>query len=559
MSGLRKWLFQPRFNYTDLLDQQRARALLLVCGVLGSAAILGNLYILLTLTLDLSTYATLASLSAIFLFCVATYGLVQRGRLRLGSLLIVGVLIVGVDIVVVPYGLDNFLILTLSVPLCLAGALFQRRGVALTFLALIISMGLMALIVDSQLIMIAPAYAPGTETLATLVIGGLLLAVDAGILWAFTGAQNDLLQRTTGALHDLRATTAISQTVSSYFSSDELLSQTVESVRDRFGYYHVQVFLVEENSRLIVRRARTGLVGAPTQPERRIPTDETQNVVVEVIRSGQLTRVTQVSPRARRTEFLPATQSEALLPLRVGAQTLGVLDVQSAQLEAFSTSEVEVLEAIASQLAIALQSIQRSTQLQVTLTERQRLQEQNMRLARDVERLGKEVAGRSWVRYLANRSQDVLGFDWKRGQTASNATLTPTLTHAFQNALPEVHTEQDEQVLSVPILSRGQTLGVMEFRAPGSVPWNNRSIELARIIAQRLALSLDNLRLFEQAQLTANREQTINQVTARLQAKTDLDALLSTAAEAFSQALGATHTSIQLGLPDQIAGQKDGR
>jgi GAF domain-containing protein len=80
---------------------------------------------------------------------------------------------------------------------------------------------------------------------------------------------------------------------------------------------------------------------------------------------------------------------------------------------------------------------------------------------------------------------------------------------------------------------------------------------LARVIAQRLALALDNIRLYEQAQSIADRERIANQVAARLQAKTDIDALVDAAAQSFQQALGATRTTIRLNLPEQPSGKKE--
>jgi transcriptional regulator with GAF, ATPase, and Fis domain len=109
-----------------------------------------------------------------------------------------------------------------------------------------------------------------------------------------------------------------------------------------------------------------------------------------------------------------------------------------------------------------------------------------------------------------------------------------------------------EQILVVPILIRGQMFGVMEFRAPQGENWDDRGLELARAIAQRLALSLDNLRLFEQAQLAVAREQMANQVATMLQARSDIDSLVNVAVEAFQQVLGATKASIRLGLPNEV-------
>lgn len=556
MNWLRKVLFQVQFNYPSPLDAQRARGVLLLCNTLAAAALFMTLYSLTSFRLVGVSLLELIVFIAVLVMSIVIIALTHRGQLSTGAPLLVGMMLCAGTLIILPFGLNQVGILVMTIPLLLSGVLLTRRGVLLTLLMVVITLVGVTLLISAGLIVPIVLSANTALGARNILIYGLVgLIIDAGILWVFTGSQNNLISRTTRALSDLRATTGISQTMNSQFNIEDLLSQTVNSIRDQYGYYYVQIFLRESTSPLLVRRARTGGT-LQARDERRIAPDDAQNAVADVFRGGQTSRITMASPGVSRTEFLPATQSAVLLPLRRGEQVLGVLDVQSTQHDAFTPYDIDVLEAVASQLAVALQNIQRYSELQTISTERQRLQEQVLRLARDVERLGQEAAGRTWVRYLKGRSHNVLGFDWKEGQTTPNEALSPAQIQALGSAAPEVYTDGAEQVLSVPIQSRGQTIGLMEFRAAPDKPWNNRSIELARILAQRLALSLDNVRLFEQSQQTANREQLINQVTARLQAKTELDGLLNTAAESFSQALGATRTNIQLALPETPAQQE---
>jgi len=81
---------------------------------------------------------------------------------------------------------------------------------------------------------------------------------------------------------------------------------------------------------------------------------------------------------------------------------------------------------------------------------------------------------------------------------------------------------------------------------------------LAQVISERLALALDNLRLFEQAQVIARREQLASQIGANLQAKTDIDSLVTVAAEAFQEALGASRTNVRLGVPQEKSNRNGG-
>jgi GAF domain-containing protein len=163
------------------------------------------------------------------------------------------------------------------------------------------------------------------------------------------------------------------------------------------------------------------------------------------------------------------------------------------------------------------------------------------------------VRGSSWTRYLESLGRNQIGLNWKDGVFTPDNTPSADLERALSNSMPELRVENEEQILSVPVVLRGQTLGVLEFRAPAKQLWNDHSLELARIIAQRLALALDNIRLYEQAQTIARREQLVNQVASRLQTTTDIDALMRDAVEVFQEALGATRASIWLGVPGSEA------
>ena len=66
--------------------------------------------------------------------------------------------------------------------------------------------------------------------------------------------------------------------------------------------------------------------------------------------------------------LLPDTQSEIALPLLVGDQVLGALDVQSTQLNAFDESVIATLQNVAAQIAIALQNAQSYQRLQEALS-----------------------------------------------------------------------------------------------------------------------------------------------------------------------------------------------
>ncbi len=475
----------------------------------------------------------------------------QQRRTDLASIINVYGVILALFFFYLPFGVNNIAAIVMAFPVVLAGAWFGARGIIIASVVTIV-MGLTLHFVDYfKVIQTIPIIIP--DQLNT----GPAFTVIAGVL-GFTAVLFATIRRQQGSLvgviaetRSLESIADLSILIGEQTNLNTLLTEAVDAIRDRLGYYYVQVFLFDPQINQLTRRALTR-IGRGNIPERSIGVNDPQNVIALAARTGHIEQINFDAPDARRTEFLPATRTQTLLPLKRGDLVLGVLDVHSIQNEPLSDYQLIVLEAFAAQLAIAVLAFERETGLNETTSERRRLQEQNTRLTREVDRLTQEVTDRAWTRYLASRPGGVVGYDWQNGQIAPATDVSVSLQQTYGNAMPSVVIDGADQVLGVPILARGLVIGVMEFRAPAETPWDSRSLELARTVAQRLSLTLDNIRLFEQAQINASREYMINQVASRLQSKIDLDALLRDATDAFNQAVGGTQTRIKLITPDQI-------
>lgn len=560
MTRLLKWvrsLISVRHSYGDPSSQQQARGLTWIA---WGAMLISLLYLP---SLLFSTYTSAQSVQFILSTALTVLGLlgvvilVNRGHLFGASLLYIALLFIGAVLILIRYIVNPLgaNLLALSMPVIAAGVLLNRRGV---FVMLgLVGLTILGINVANLLGLFASVSIATPSQTEELWLNAIYFLVDGVMLVVFAGGQRTLLQRNLVLAGALRNTTTITQALAGTTAVNDLLLQGVELIRDQFGYYHVQVFILEESTQLLLLRAATGISYTAEDSGRRRITPDDPSVLNEAMRSGQAVLIFANEPEARRSEFLSATQAEILLPLARSGKVLGVLDVQSinAHLE---DSEVEILQAIASQMAVAIHSAQLFEAAEAAKRESDQTAQRLREMTREFEQLSREASGYGWARYLRNRSEGALGFDWQHGTARPNSALTPTLEQALSSPMPELKTQADgKQVLSVPIVLRGQILGAMEFQAPPNKTWGNRSLELARVIAQRLALALDNIRLYEQAQSIADRERIANQVAARLQAKTDIDALVDAAAESFQQALGATRTTIRLNLPEQASGKKE--
>ena len=156
----------------------------------------------------------------------------------------------------------------------------------------------------------------------------------------------------------LSAAAEIGRAASSILEVDELLKQAVELIRDRFGYYHASVFLLDERGEYAVLRESTGDVGARLKARGHRLAVGPGSIIGWVTSNGQPRVASDVGqdPEHVQNELLPATRSEAAVPLKVGGRVLGALDVQSIESNTFAQADLNVLQLVADQLAIALEN-----------------------------------------------------------------------------------------------------------------------------------------------------------------------------------------------------------
>ena len=166
---------------------------------------------------------------------------------------------------------------------------------------------------------------------------------------------------------------------------DALLNRAINLICDEFGFYHAQVFLIDDIGENAVLVYSHGEVGQQLlQARHKIPVGS-ESVIGTVTRSGQ-TRGRQ--RHDKRTAYahqfnplLPQTRAEIALPLLSGERILGALDVQSMQSNSFQTDEVRTFEILADQIAVAIQNVRLLVQSEERITQIDTLNRQLTRSA----------------------------------------------------------------------------------------------------------------------------------------------------------------------------------
>jgi GAF domain-containing protein len=549
LEGIYQFLLVPRYPYTDNLSQLRARVTLFF----GSLFITGSLLIIVGIAAQPIQSAVASRLligAAIsVLALLLTIGLVHQGLLRI-AVAIMLVWLLGCSAFSGVGGIHTSFILTLTLPILYASLIWSWRGTALaTTLAMLVVLGVGIAQIRGTYV---PIYPVITEALPAFLASTAATILTIGLISGlFAFEIQRAIQHITRLLIRLRATAEVAtQASASGGDLAELLKRTVNYIRDRFAFYHVQIFLVDRDSQFASLAASTSEGGESlTQRGYRLAIG-TQSTIGQAIMTGEpiivaLDENIALSPHV--TEMALEARSELALPLAIGDQAIGVLDVQSARPNAFNQEDIDSLQIIATHVSVAISNAKLFEEQRNALNENRRLFLEAELNLREIQRLNQRLTGQAWEEYLRSRNTETVGYTLVQNQLRKDTNWTPMLEQAASKRRPMIDSEGDRQVVAVPVELRGRIIGAIEVEM-GSAVRQSDALEMLQSVAQRLALSIDNARLFEQAQELAQQEFEVNTISARIQGATSMDEIAELAISELGRILGAEQASIRLGV-----------
>jgi len=485
---------------------------------------------------------------------------------------------------------------------------------------------------------------------------------------------------------ELETVAQVSAAVATILEVDRLLQEVADLTRDRFKLYHAHIYLLNEPEGALDLAAGAGEVGRQMKTLGwRISLEREHSLVARAARSRQGVMVNDVhkTPDFLPNPLLPKTRSELAVPLIARDKVLGVLDVQSDQLDYFTNEDVRIHTLLANQVAIALRNANQHQQTQLALAEVQQSQELlraivdstpdwifikdqehryrmvNQGYANALHLKPEDFIGRNDLELgfpeelvKGNPAKGIRGFwtDDRQVMDSGKLLLNPhdpaTIdgeVHVFhtiktplrnregqvegvlafardvterERLLAEVEAayrqyvqrvwtqflgehhggwhielqvekdpppprggkgEADGEMLSAfqaevaregkvktisgagdngqaieptvaaPITLRGEVIGTLSLQDidPERI-WTADEIALVETVSEQLALTIENLRLFDETQKRASREQLTRQITDKMRASPDIETIIQTGVTELARALGVSRAYVKL-------------
>jgi phosphoserine phosphatase RsbU/P len=314
----------------------------------------------------------------------------------------------------------------------------------------------------------------------------------------------------------------IGQEINSSLDLDKVLEKTAELVKRLIDYEIFSVMLVDEESGRLFHRFAIGYSKEIVE-NWRIPIG--QGITGTAAHTGEAVLVGDVAKDSRYINAIDTVRSELAVPLMYKGKAIGVLDIQSTQLNYFTKDQQSILTLMASRLAIAIENAQ--------LFQRAKSQAETLLVLNEIAR---ETSSILDLEKLLTRAAELIKrvidyqilsiliydeqtkmfrhrLDVKYGQTVVGK-MRVTATEGIVGAaaalrqpvrVPDTTADprylminpETRSELALPLIHKNRVVGVLDLESPELDYFNEEHVQVLSILASQLAVSLENARLYE--------------------------------------------------------------
>jgi GAF domain-containing protein/CheY-like chemotaxis protein len=326
---------------------------------------------------------------------------------------------------------------------------------------------------------------------------------------------------------DIEVAARIGRATATLYDLDHLFERAIELICNELNFYHAQIFIIDDVGRNAVLAYSRGETGSKMLAEHYRLLINSDSVIGTATKSKSPVTIQDSHDLKGQAfvynPFLPDTRAEMALPLLLNNEVIGVLDIQSRFPYAFKQEDLPFFQLIADQLSIAIHNARllNASQLQMG----------------QVEALARRSARDAWTNINPSLLQE-------RAYRYDLSNVEPVSVESIKRGQ-----EDKADRLSVPIALRGEQIGELSAVADPGQQLSEGDAIIMRAVAERVALAIENARLFQETQISLSETSTLYQLSRFLNEADSLeDVLQSIIISVTSDADGA-----QIWLYDEAA------
>lgn len=400
-----------------------------------------------------------------------------------------------------------------------------RAGLAATLLAIVTFLVTGWLMLNNQLSTINPNATPSkiedwiSAGAALIMFGSVIIIGFRELEKEFTEAQgrvsstlqalseerNNLETRVQERTEQFRRINEVERAVAAVIDISEILPLSVKFIQNEFGFYYTAVYMMDSTGQWAELKEAAGEAGRVMKEKKHRLSINGRNTVAQVIRSKTGQIVQDVNQIRLENPMFPYTRSMIVVPLVVGDTVLGVIEMHSSVENEFPSQDLDAYQNMANGVASAIENARLFQEAQQSIMEMRATQRQ----------------------YLASA--------W------SNLASEKSLNYA----LGDLELAQDNPI-SVNLALRNQNIG--QILAAGATEWTNEQKNLIEAIAVQASLALENARLVENSQFTAEQERLTNEIISKIWSSPNMDSILQTAVRELGRNLEASEVEIEVSM-----------
>lgn len=349
--------------------------------------------------------------------------------------------------------------------------------------------------------------------------------------------------------HQVALSTRVTQEIATAPDLPHLYRSVVTQVKEAFGYYHTQLLQYDPALDVMALVVGYGEIG-----EQMLALHHSMPMGVGLIGTAAATGqavlrpdITQ-DPNWQPNALLPHTKGELAVPIKLGEEVLGVLDIQSDEASALNENDQILLEGLCGQIAVAIES----TRLRQEMEDR----------LRELNTLQRYMSREGWRTYQTDKPHvDGFLFDQTGVRPFTDAKQTPPKRLPSQTPngsqkssnIDLLETSPTPQTTDLPLVVRGEKIGVFGIEDDPERPFSTEESQFLNAVTDQVAGALEAARLFEQTQNALSDQermaaelQTVAEVSTAASTILDVDKLLSTVVELVKHRFGLYHAHIYL-------------